>query len=192
MGDEYVRRSSKRTRDWPHKNNERPPGPPILRSLREREKAYIHAALTGHAGLLKLTALGDTERARAILKQVTAKNDELMSGGWRFLEPFERNYEAALNRLASTSVESIEFGPYFVTMAQLEGLVYQFRGQLERARASFDSGRVLLERPNDPRILHAPLKRAFDAANSVVDVRVAMSPIHEVLANSFEFQRTEV
>ena len=52
VGDEYVRRSSKRARDWPHKKKERPPGPPILRRLRGREKARIYAALTGHAGQL--------------------------------------------------------------------------------------------------------------------------------------------
>lgn len=52
VGDEYVRRSSKRARDWPHKKKERPPGPPILRRLRGPEKARIHAVLTGHAGQL--------------------------------------------------------------------------------------------------------------------------------------------
>lgn len=52
VGDEYVRRSSKRARDWPHKKKERPPGPPILRRLRGREKARIYAALTSHAGQL--------------------------------------------------------------------------------------------------------------------------------------------
>lgn len=52
VGDEYVRRSSKRARDWPHKKKERPPAPPILRRLRGREKARIYAALTSHAGQL--------------------------------------------------------------------------------------------------------------------------------------------
>jgi hypothetical protein len=50
--DEYVRRSSKRARDWPHKKKQPPPGPPVLRRLRGREEARIYAALTGHAGQL--------------------------------------------------------------------------------------------------------------------------------------------
>ncbi len=49
VGDEYVRRSSKRARDWPHKKNERPPELPVLRRLKGHEKAWIHAALTSHA-----------------------------------------------------------------------------------------------------------------------------------------------
>lgn len=52
VGDEYVRRSSKRARDWPHKKNERPPEPPILRRLRGPEKTRIHAVLSNHAGQL--------------------------------------------------------------------------------------------------------------------------------------------
>ena len=50
VGDEYVRRSSKRARDWPHKKKERPPGPPILRRLRGREKARIFAVIHQSCG----------------------------------------------------------------------------------------------------------------------------------------------
>ena len=39
--DEYVRRSSKRARDWPHKKNESPPKPPKLRKPKRAEKARI-------------------------------------------------------------------------------------------------------------------------------------------------------
>ena len=46
--DEYVRRSSKRARDWPHKKKERPPGGPRLRSPKGSEKARIYAVLTDH------------------------------------------------------------------------------------------------------------------------------------------------
>ena len=49
VGDEHVRRSSKRARDRPHKKKERPPGPPILGRLRGLEKAGIYAMLTSHA-----------------------------------------------------------------------------------------------------------------------------------------------
>ena len=50
--DEYVRRSSKRARDWPPKKKERPPGPPMLRRLKGREKARVHTVLTNHAAQL--------------------------------------------------------------------------------------------------------------------------------------------
>ena len=50
--DEYVRRSSKRARDWPHKKRERPPGCPRLRRLKGSEKAQVYAVLTNHAAQL--------------------------------------------------------------------------------------------------------------------------------------------
>lgn len=43
--DEYERHSSKRARDWPHKKNEGPPGPPKLRRLVGREKHRVYAML---------------------------------------------------------------------------------------------------------------------------------------------------
>jgi hypothetical protein len=45
VGDVYKRHSSKKARDWPHKKNERPPGPPKLRKLIGREKRRIYAML---------------------------------------------------------------------------------------------------------------------------------------------------
>ena len=50
--DEYVRRSSKQARDWPHKKSERPPGCPRLRRLKGSEKARVYAVLTNHAAQL--------------------------------------------------------------------------------------------------------------------------------------------
>lgn len=52
LGDEYKRHSSKRARDWPHKKNERPPGPPKLRRLLMSEKARIHELLMNHNTVL--------------------------------------------------------------------------------------------------------------------------------------------
>ncbi len=52
VGDEYMRRSSKRARDWPHKKKDRPPGPPILRRLRGHEKTRIHTIWSNHAAQL--------------------------------------------------------------------------------------------------------------------------------------------
>ena len=41
--DQYIRHTSKRARDWPHKKREPPPKPPKLRRLNSREKARILA-----------------------------------------------------------------------------------------------------------------------------------------------------
>ena len=41
--DRYIRRSSKRARDWPHKKNESPPKPPKLRRPTKIEKKRINA-----------------------------------------------------------------------------------------------------------------------------------------------------
>lgn len=48
--DSYERRSSKRARDWPHKKNEPPPGPPKLRRLSLIEKARIHKVFMNQKG----------------------------------------------------------------------------------------------------------------------------------------------
>jgi hypothetical protein len=48
VADEYERRSSKRARDWPHKKNERPPQPPILRRLSRTENARIERIFVNH------------------------------------------------------------------------------------------------------------------------------------------------
>jgi hypothetical protein len=45
--DEYVRRSSKRARDWPHKKKESPPSPPKLRRPTGAENARIISFLGG-------------------------------------------------------------------------------------------------------------------------------------------------
>ena len=39
--DEYERKRRKRSRDWPHKKSESPPGPPRLRRLRRKERARL-------------------------------------------------------------------------------------------------------------------------------------------------------
>jgi len=46
--DEYQRHSSKRARDWPHKKNQRPPGPPELRRLSRTENVRIERILMHH------------------------------------------------------------------------------------------------------------------------------------------------
>jgi tetratricopeptide (TPR) repeat protein len=88
------------------------------------------------------------------------KDDESMFWYWFWLELLERDYQAALDRLASASVELIKNQYQFIPKALLAGRVYQLMDKPELARASFDSARVLLEtelkeRPDDYRIRSA-------------------------------------
>ena len=70
---------------------------------------------------------------------------------------FRARVLATLARLALTPGESLGWQDWFLPKAQLTGLVYQLMGKPERARASYDSARVLMEkevkeRPDDHRI----------------------------------------
>jgi tetratricopeptide (TPR) repeat protein len=60
---------------------------------------------------------------------------------WWFQEVLERDYHAALERLSSTQIEFLEFFPKVL----LKGLVYQFMGEAERARISFEAAGLRLE-----------------------------------------------
>jgi hypothetical protein len=46
--DTYQRRRCKRARDWPHKKNESPPGPPRMRRLTTAERTRIEAKIHEH------------------------------------------------------------------------------------------------------------------------------------------------
>ena len=87
---------------------------------------------------------------------------------------FRARVLATLARLALTPGESLAWQDWFLPKAQLTGLVYQLMGKPERARASYDSARVLMEkevkeRPDDHRIrsslgiVYAGLGRKEDA-----------------------------
>ena len=93
---------------------------------------------------------------------------------WYRQELFERDYEAALHRLASVPHTTYETGEVFTPKAQMEGMIYWLMEDIERARASFDSARVILEaeaerRPEDFRlhgslgVVYAGLGRKRDA-----------------------------
>jgi tetratricopeptide (TPR) repeat protein len=101
-------------------------------------------------------------------------SEPIVSYIWIFQEIFEREYEAALDRIGSLTVESIEAPDVSLPKPLLEGLVRHLRGEPERAVASFESARVFLERaassrPNDGRvhsalgIVYAALGRREDA-----------------------------
>jgi TolB-like protein/tetratricopeptide (TPR) repeat protein len=117
---------------------------------------------------------GDLARARAELERMPPTSEPIVSYIWIFQEIFEREYEAALDRIGSLTVESIEAPDVSLPKPLLEGLVRHLRGEPERAVASFESARVFLERaassrPNDGRvhsalgIVYAALGRREDA-----------------------------
>jgi serine/threonine protein kinase/tetratricopeptide (TPR) repeat protein len=101
---------------------------------------------------------GNIRKARATLEGMPQKYDpNYYFGRWFQQELFERNYQAALDLLASTPVESFQSQFGFMPKAQLAGGVYLLMGEPERASASYDSARILLEkevkeRPEDHRI----------------------------------------
>jgi TolB-like protein/Tfp pilus assembly protein PilF len=117
---------------------------------------------------------GDLKRARAILERMPQNNEPLPQYIWYGQEVFERNYQAALDRLASISAESIEMPDASLPGEMLTGFVYSFMSQPDRARVSFESAREVLERqvsvrPDDGRIhgslglVYASLGRREDA-----------------------------
>ncbi|MFQ5463175.1 MAG: tetratricopeptide repeat protein [Phycisphaerae bacterium] len=117
---------------------------------------------------------GDLEAARAALEEIPTSLSDEARWIWYRQELFERVYQSALDRLALASSESLEYQFQFFPKAQLAGLVYQLMGEPERARASYDAARILLEeevkkRPDDHRahsslgIVYAALGRREDA-----------------------------
>ncbi len=48
--DDYERHRSKSARDWPHKKNEDPPGPPKLRRPTKHQRAQLYAKITSMEG----------------------------------------------------------------------------------------------------------------------------------------------
>ena len=98
---------------------------------------------------------GDTRKSRKILELVPT-----VYFPWeRFVELdiYERDYPAALDRLARAP-EKLFVAQHEITPdAQLRGLIYRFMGDTARSRASFDTTRVFLEseitkRPDDYRL----------------------------------------
>ena len=99
------------------------------------------------------------------------------------------DYQAALDRLSLISIEIIELPDASITKAQLAGLIYGFMGEPERARASYESARGVLEReveirPNDSRIhsslglVYAALRRREEAIREA-KLGMEMMPVSE-------------
>jgi serine/threonine-protein kinase len=96
---------------------------------------------------------GSLERARATLESMPRADVAARFFAWFFLERFERNYQAALDRLAAAP-EGLS-APFLGGWKPVEGHLYRrdlYRGDLyrllnqpERARASYEAERVVLE-----------------------------------------------
>jgi non-specific serine/threonine protein kinase len=110
---------------------------------------------------------GDLEKARAALERIPQKNEAHSIFCWYLQEIFERNYQAALARLSSLSIDIINFFTLYIPKSQIIGYIYQYMKKPELAHTSFDSARILLEKemkkqPDDPRI-HSSLGIVYAA-----------------------------
>ncbi|UCF21163.1 MAG: hypothetical protein JSU87_07185 [Gemmatimonadota bacterium] len=119
---------------------------------------------TLHAGYLARNYLrwtGDTRKTRAMLERAlrsgaSARNDYIIYY-LALLDVSDRDYGAALNRLSGAGPATLDTQLNIVTRAQLVAQVYALRGEDDRARAYYDSARVLLEgmiadHPDDARL----------------------------------------
>ncbi len=108
---------------------------------------------------------GDLGEARATLERNPVKRSANSIWFWYLQEMFERNYQAALDRLSTLSGEAIEIQTAFLPKDLLAGLTYGRMNDPSRARSSFESALLLLEktvqeRPEDPRV-HSALGLAY-------------------------------
>jgi serine/threonine-protein kinase len=117
---------------------------------------------------------GDTDEARAILLSMPGgtKSDNFF--WWYFLESSERNFEAVLTLLDSSTGDALDNQHFFCPHSLIAGEMYAYMGEPELARASFDSALAFLEsriqeKRNDARfqsslgIVYAHLGRAEEA-----------------------------
>lgn len=107
---------------------------------------------------------GSIEKARAVLEKMP-KQDALSIYVWSLQKCMERDYQAALDWINSSSTDPLEYTSFVFPKSLLAGVTYQLLGQPELARLSFDSARIFLEselkkRPDDPR-LHSSLGIAY-------------------------------
>ena len=92
---------------------------------------------------------GNTKGAREILARLPP-NIELeerppINYMWVLLDICDGKYEDALERMASTSRESYEFGQYFVPKEMIAARIQELLGRPQLARSHYESARELLE-----------------------------------------------
>jgi tetratricopeptide (TPR) repeat protein len=100
---------------------------------------------------------GDIVNARSALEDMPDKRSPY-SIYFLFLQDiYEKNYQGALDRLSTLSIETIEVQSVFMPKYLLKGWAYSFLNDSLRAKSSFEAARilleqVLLEQPDDPRV----------------------------------------
>ncbi len=159
-----------------------------------------------YRGMAKYVCLrleGDTEGARAALEEAERFGIELRPfiDSWITLETLDRNYQAALDRLALVGSEVMSDGQFtYEPTAQRYGLVYLLMGQQQLAEAYFDSARTILEanvleRPEDSRyrsalgITYAGLGRREDAIREGELAVELLPPSKEALVGSYRVEQ---
>ncbi len=194
---DYLRRSLELNPRDPNLNLELGETYMALRRYREAEEYYDRTIalapdeLWGYSFKAVNTWLGsgDLERARATLERMPKNNEPISQYIWYMQEMMERNYQAALDRLATVSTNSIELHDASLPKAMLAGFVYDAMGQPERARDSFESARTVLERELETRsgdarvrsslgLVYASLGRREDAIREAKRA-VEMIPVKE-------------
>jgi serine/threonine-protein kinase len=130
---------------------------------------------------------GDVASSRATLEQITFTNPLETFFAWFGQLLCERDYEAALKRVAVLGGGRYEYQLWFWTQSQLEGVILRLMGRHDEARSRFevaagDLERVRDERPDDCRVrvslaqVYAGLGRR-EAALREAAAAVALVPI---------------
>jgi serine/threonine-protein kinase len=92
---------------------------------------------------------GDIQAARSILEPMTGFLDSIDASYLAYyiflMDISEREYRQALDRLSLGTSPALETHHWLRTRAQLAAEVYALQGEVERARAGYDSARVYLE-----------------------------------------------
>jgi len=103
---------------------------------------------------------GDLKNARITLERIPESNDPTVHYIWCIQHTLERDYSGVLDRLSLVAADMIELPDESIATAQVEGFIHIYAGRPERARASFETARKVLERevavrPDDGRIRSA-------------------------------------
>jgi serine/threonine-protein kinase len=117
----------------------------------DQQGAYAFKALNYWRGW------GDTKQSRATLEAMPKRVNRFSCFFWISQELLERNWQAALDRLAAQPYEVFELPSAVLPKEYLAGLVYSATGQPELAQRAFESALILLgkevaERPDDARV----------------------------------------
>jgi serine/threonine-protein kinase len=100
---------------------------------------------------------GSTEKGRSVLQEIPDQKHPEVIYFWVRQELYERNYQNALARLPFAISEIFTDSMVLLPWVELQGLIYNLKGEPKRARSSFETACVLLEkeaelRPDDHRV----------------------------------------